>query len=390
MKRSRILFCVLPEKGHINPYVGPAQALVERGHAVWFIAPGDISVQLHRSGLHFDPALVPSSSSSQPMRGAELVRLVKDREAMRSWISSLLLNVTDEQVREYAHYYRDHDVDLIVVDPLFYAAVIAAEVMKKKWVSMSNSLNPILPPEMQSDLLDTLDSIQGERSKLFERYGIEAKFRGCDALSPYLTLAFASRAFVGEPPSDVKLVGPSLPIGRRGDADSDELLPPRRPLIYASFGSQIYYWPEIFEKLIEACDGLDVELALSIGDLSLNLKRLPNFVRLYEYAPQLELLRYARVFITHGGANSIMEAIAFDTPVLVSPMCNDQFHQAAFVEKCGVGIVRDLQTRSADDIRRDLKLLLDDGKIRDCMNVVSSTFRTDGARESAVLIEELL
>ena len=28
--RKRVLFIVIPERGHINPYVGPAQVLIEK------------------------------------------------------------------------------------------------------------------------------------------------------------------------------------------------------------------------------------------------------------------------------------------------------------------------------------------------------------------------
>ena len=40
---TRVLFCVIPEKGHLNPYIGPAQALQSLGAEVVFHAPADVS-----------------------------------------------------------------------------------------------------------------------------------------------------------------------------------------------------------------------------------------------------------------------------------------------------------------------------------------------------------
>lgn len=36
----KIIFCLLSDQGHINPYIGPAQALLQRGHDVTVISLG--------------------------------------------------------------------------------------------------------------------------------------------------------------------------------------------------------------------------------------------------------------------------------------------------------------------------------------------------------------
>ncbi len=38
----KILFVIIPEKGHIHPYLGPAAHLRQRGHAVAFYAVHDV------------------------------------------------------------------------------------------------------------------------------------------------------------------------------------------------------------------------------------------------------------------------------------------------------------------------------------------------------------
>ena len=47
----RVLFVVLSEKGHVHPFIGPAQELAARGVEVAFYAPCDLSAPLGRAGF---------------------------------------------------------------------------------------------------------------------------------------------------------------------------------------------------------------------------------------------------------------------------------------------------------------------------------------------------
>lgn len=385
---KKISFIILPEKGHINPYIGPAQALQELGHTVTIASIGDISNQIEKAGLKFDRALLSLKKTTQPMRGKDLVELISHKAAMKTWIKALLLDISQEDVNKYITWIKTEKPDILVIDPLAYAAVIAAEVTTTAWVSMSNSLNPILESSVKSDLLETLSEIEDQRSKLFKTFNVNVNFNGCDALSKYLTIAFCTPEFVGHRNNTVHMVGPSLPIKGRGDEEIFKL-ETNRPIIYASFGSQIFYWPEIFENLIVATRNEGWQLKLSVGDLVHTLPQ-EDHVTLYSYAPQLDILPKASVFITHGGANSVMEALRAKTKLWVSPMCNDQFHQAYYVNKSGLGWVEDIRSLSPVEIKQRLKKILTDPAIHENLQRVTPSYQVDGSRKSAQLISDLL
>lgn len=88
-KRMKVAFVLIPEKGHVNPYIGPAQALQERGHSVVIAAPGDIAAQITAAGLPFHAL---PGSSDRPTHGAALVELIQDRERLSAWVGQLLLD----------------------------------------------------------------------------------------------------------------------------------------------------------------------------------------------------------------------------------------------------------------------------------------------------------
>jgi UDP:flavonoid glycosyltransferase YjiC (YdhE family) len=368
----KIAFAIIPEKGHINPYIGPAQALQDLGHHVILAAPGDISAQLHRAGLPFHPALIPPQTSARPTTGPELVALIQNPARLDAWIEQLLLDHLEPQIAANRAWLQHERPDAVVVDPLYYPAAIATHLESIPWINVSNSLNPVIPPNLDSALLRTIRRLTPRRADLFRTHGMHAQFSGPDILSPYLNIAFATEAFVGPAPAGVHLVGPSFPLRSRGDEVPFHPLPKDRPIVYASFGSQLTHWPHIFEKLLAAGDRLNVHTILAGR----------------HYAPQLAILPHAAAFITHGGANSVMEGIAAGVPFLISPMCNDQFHQAWFIERTGIGCVENLIHAPVDRIFERLQYLLHDPAPKSAMSAVSATYQVNGAVRAAQLIAD--
>lgn len=382
-----ILFALIPEKGHVNPYIGPAQALAARGHCVTVVAPGDIGEQCHAAGLTFAPDLLPDTPDGRPTHGAALVALIQDPARLAMWIEQLLLGEIAPQVERLRRCLRRHRIDVVVIDPLYYAAALAAHAEGLPWASVSNSLNPVLPPRLNSALLRTLRGLSERRDAVFAEFGIGAAFRGADVLSPFLNIAFATEALCGRI-ENVELVGPSFPLQERGDEVPLLPLPAARPIVYASFGSQIYHWPEIFAKLQAAAAELPVHLVLSAGELAGEIAQSAH-CQVYRYAPQRAILSRSRVFITHGGANSFMESIAAGVPMLLSPMCNDQFHQAYFLERSGIGTACDLRIMTIEEITAAIATLLAEGPERAAIARLAETYQGNGATRAAALIERL-
>ena len=390
---KRILFCVVPEKGHVNPCIGPAQHLQAADCEVAFYAPADISAQLEGAGdfTFLGPRETPERHDLS--RGASFAANIRDAAWLRRWIHSLLIEYTPAQVDGIRAILRQWRPDVVVIDPLLYASAIAAELEGLPWVAMSNSLNPVLPDTLDSELLATVRWLAPERDRLFARYGIEAHFRGCDILSPHLTLAFTTEDLVGAAPQGVELVGPALPAGARGDEPPFpwERIDAARPLVYMSLGSQLYYQPELFAKVIQATRATSAQLVLSVGEL-VNTDLLPvadERVIAVRYAPQLALLRQTHALINHGGANSVMEALACGVPMLLSPFCNDQFHSAWFVERAGAGCRLDLEQASVQEIATAINDLLRPGPLRERAAQIGASYRRDGSAEAARLIIEL-
>lgn len=384
----KLIFCLLAEQGHINPFIGPAQALQQKGHDVLMCSPGDLSVQMKKSGLRFSPELMAPASEAPP-RGKEFMELIEDRANHLMLIEQFFMNGITSQVGPIKSWLEKEKPDAVIIDPMNYAAVIAAHLLKIPWVSMSSSLTSVIPPDMKSDVLDILKEVLPKRNAIFRSFGFEPDFRAVDCLSPLLNISFSTSAFIRNPPPEVELVGPSKPLHQRGDEVPLRDIPTDLPLVYVSFGSQVFYYPQVFKKIIAACADLPLRLVMSIGDLALE----PGWentdkVHFYQYAPQLEILKKASLFVTHGGANSVMEGICAGVPLLVTPICNDQDHQAYFVKQSGIGESLDVRMAPIHEIKNSLVGLLKNEDVRSAMKTVSKTYQENGALKAANLIEE--
>jgi UDP:flavonoid glycosyltransferase YjiC (YdhE family) len=374
-----VLFVTLPERGHLHPMLGPAGEIARRGHRVAFHAARDISPALARLGFEqLHAAEVPPPAEHN--RGAALADLVRDAPRLRAWVKALLLDDVPAAVTRLDRVVADFKPAVIVADPMAYEAPIVAARAGIPWVALSSSLNPVVPDAMASELIATNAWLAADRDALFAHHGLTARFRVCDCLSPDLTIAFTTEALVGAPPPGVVLAGPSRPSGPRGDEVDFpwNQLEVDRPFVYASLGSQVFHQPRIFSLLVAAARDEPYSLVISAGDLAAEISG-PG-VLATPYAPQLALLPRAAAMVTHGGANSVMEALSSGVPLLVTPICNDQPHNAHFVEQSGAGIALDLQSASVAECRAALRLLVAAGPHREAAARVATSYATrDGA-----------
>lgn len=85
---------------------------------------------------------------------------------------------------------------------------------------------------------------------------------------------------------------------------------------------------------------LSWQVVLSVGtrtDLT-TIVRIPDNFLVRPHVPQLEVLEHTGVFVTHGGMNSVMEAIYYGVPMVVVPQQPEQAMTAARVAELGLGV----------------------------------------------------
>lgn len=110
------------------------------------------------------------------------------------------------------------------------------------------------------------------------------------------------------------------------------------PFVYVSFGSFLSVRDDVLGKVVEALKHLDVRAAIAYGSADVSVfGEIPDRWLLGEFLPQVTLLRSAAAAVTHGGNNSVTEALTFGVPMVVLPFSTDQFAGAEALERLGYG-----------------------------------------------------
>ncbi|WP_430647954.1 nucleotide disphospho-sugar-binding domain-containing protein [Agromyces sp. GXS1127] len=144
------------------------------------------------------------------------------------------------------------------------------------------------------------------------------------------------------------------------DPEVEAWLADGRPFVYVSFGSFLSVRDDVLARVAAAlrCRGLRAAVATGSTDPA-RLGPVPGDWLVRGYLPQVRLLADASAAVTHGGNNSVTEAIGAGVPLLVLPFSTDQFAGAASIERAGFGVARDPNAASVDDLAAALDRVLD-------------------------------
>lgn len=132
------------------------------------------------------------------------------------------------------------------------------------------------------------------------------------------------------------------------------------PIVYVSLGSFLSVRGDILARVAEALAGLDVRVALASGSTPReDLGPVPASWLVRAELPQVTLLGRAALAVSHGGNNSVTEAMTAGVPMLLLPLSTDQFAGAAAVEEAGLGEAHDPNRATTEELRDAARRLLD-------------------------------
>lgn len=170
------------------------------------------------------------------------------------------------------------------------------------------------------------------------------------------------------------------------------------PLLYASLGSMPLYNErvDLFQLFIDAAHRGRFGLVLALGSeaprQTLEAPVPDNTSMLIQaYVPQLSVLQYAHVFITHAGTNGVYEALLAGVPMLMLPQGGDQPLIAERVEQQGLGYWLKDEELTPAGIQAAVARLMSDSELRARVHAAGEGLRQAGGLPKVVrLIDQFV
>ena len=381
-KKRHILMVNLPYAGHTNPSLGLVRCLVAAGHEVDYIQAEAFRERVEASGARFVPYDEPPQS------------LVPALNEVRNWGAAY------RTVRRIGANY-----DCLIYELLFFPGkALAAELGIPCYRLISTfALNrhllrvlgktggPYLTALFRSERLCTaLSRLFLPKFSLREKNLAEALVRE----APPHNFIYTLRDFQPEeacfPETNYHFVGPAVE-DRSEEPFSFEKS--GNPLVYISFGTLMHADKRFWKKLIAAFAGKRVEVVCSVGSEKLvrALGDLPSNVRAFAKVPQLTLLSRAALFVTHGGMNSVNEALYYGVPMIVLPFGLDQPLVGRELQRRKLGRVIAPRELTAARLWRTAKELLRDLEAREARLAMKRKMRASGGNREVTrrILEDL-
>ena len=154
------------------------------------------------------------------------------------------------------------------------------------------------------------------------------------------------------------------------------------PLVYLSLGSLGSGDVALMRGLIATLADSPYRVIVSMGPQHAELELAPNMTGA-EFLPQTSLLGEVDLVITHGGNNTVTEALHLGVPMVVLPLFWDQYDNAQRVDETGFGRRLSTYEHGPEELRTAIDELLADQALRARLDAVSARLQAARGTELA-------
>jgi MGT family glycosyltransferase len=375
---SKAIFFNIPAHGHTYPTLPLVAELVRRGDQVIYYSSNAFQRVIEDTGATFRNFVTPYLNDETQI----------DENMVR--VAYMLLQVTQTALISLLQQVEQDKPDYIIHDGLCPWGKYIAQILGVPAIcSMTTFAIPSLtlknigrllksPGDTRLLILSTPVSevtrtfLEGRKqlgpfrtlaNLLRKKYSI-AKPQLLDVFANHdmLNIVYTSKQF--QPFANMlddsfKFVGPS--IAPRSDTVSFlfDILGDI-PIIYISLGTVFNDKADFYRTCCEAFANIGRKVVLAIGKRTniAALGTVPGNFIVKEFVPQLELLQRAALLVTHGGMNSVSEALYYGVPLLVIPQTADQFMVGQRIQQLGTGKTIHRGTVTAQKLRSTAEEIL--------------------------------
>lgn len=390
---KNILILNISAHGHVNPTIKLVKDLISLGNKVTYYSTEDFREKIEGAGATFKSYKHTQIKGDNGSRGDEKTLITN------------MVNLADAVLGEVLKETQQFDC-IIYNSVLSCGEEIAKKLNIKKAItfyttfafSMEMASAFAKSPQMAKNPVNfnkLLADFEQALEPLNKKYDVKVKNTISSILNNdcEMKLVFTSKYY--QPSSELfderfVFVGPSL-TERTESIDFSLEKDPNKKLVYISLGTIDNQNLDFYKKTFEAFGSMEnIEVVLSAGkntDLN-SLGEIPKNFKVFNYVPQLEVLKQTDIFITHGGMNSSSEALYNDIPLIVVPQFGDQFIVAKRVAELGAGIILPSAVATVSKLQESINAMLNNPSFKENACKVGQSLR-DASDNSINVYKEI-
>ncbi|MCU5440751.1 glycosyl transferase [Bacillus cereus] len=391
---AKVLMFNFPGEGHVNPTLALIKELVKRGEEVVYYCVEEYKGKIEKTGASFRPYenFLEKVDMLERMNGKInpselLLHMVKSMDN----IIKIVIEELKEEKYDYVIYDNNFAVGWIVAEALNLPKISSCTtfaVTKKLFNALMNNHNE---GDKMSPLYQEVTHILEKWQKVYV-FSMNEK-KNVMTCAGNITIVYTSEFFqpdVEELDDSYIFVGPSI-TSRKDVQEVVFKQKEEEKLIYISMGTVFNQQMDFYYICFEAFKNFPATIILSVGKhIDINqMKNVPHNFKVYNYVPQLEVLKHANLFITHGGMNSSSESLYFGVPMIVIPVMGDQPIVAQRIEDLKAGIQLNLKKLTPVILHNAVMEILSNDVYLENTHKIKCTLKDAGGYNKAADIIEI-
>ncbi|KXH79182.1 glycosyltransferase [Chryseobacterium kwangjuense] len=404
-----------PTLGHVNPFLILGKALIKKGHDVVFFQQIDMKDKIEHAGITFRRI-----GKSLPTDSIKTVQKELGHkhglEAMRFWMK--------QQIGLFKMWFIDlpklidhENLDCLLVDQSDPVGACVAEYKNIPFITVCMGLDLDWEEGIPPFFLDW-EYGEDEKQIIRNKIGFKNFVRDFQPLFDYVNKKreeyqiplydYTKTLYPVSPVAQIAQMPEFLDYPRKHkpeifyntgpfideDPAADIGFPYEKlngkPLVYISLGTILNMRSDVFEMIGESFSDINAQLLISTGNKTTEISTdvLPEDTIICEYVPQRKVLEKASLCITHGGMNTVMDALSQGVPVLVIPISFDQPGTAARIKYKKAGEFIKFSTLSKEMINETVKKIMNDPAYYEKAKEMKNAFSELNGLETAINIIE--
>jgi len=343
----RILLTTTPGRGHWQPMLPLANALLAAGHDVRWAAAPEACAALRERG--FDAVAAGAGDLRMPELPAEVAAL-SPRERPDHLFSVLFgPRRAEPMLADLVPIVEDWRPRLLVCDQAELAGPIAAA--RGGVPNVTHGFGRLLPERRVARAAEAVAELWRMHDLEPRSYAGTYEHLFLDIYPPSLQTPDAGHVGARQ------LLRSTSTIARDDTA---------APVVYITFGTVFNSDLSLFATAVEAARELPVRVVVTLGpgnDAAALGVQPPN-VMVAGYIPQEEVLPACAAVLSHGGSGTFLGTLAAGVPQVVVPLMADQYLNAEAGEQAGVALWVDPAHASVTALRAALTRVLGDAEMR--------------------------